>query len=57
MNLSLSTPPVMVKVTESPVSSVTARLPTAVCSSAILPNEVVVITGSSFTLVTVIAIA
>ena len=56
-NLSLSTPPVMVKVTESPASSVTAKVPTAVCSSATLPNEVDVITGASFTLVTVIVIA
>ena len=42
----------MVKVIESPASSVTAKLPTAVCPSAILPNEVVVITGASLTLMT-----
>ena len=44
----------MAKVIESLASaSVAAKVPTAVCSSAILPNEVVVITGASLTLTTV----
>ena len=43
----------MVKATESPVSSVTAKVPIAVWFSAILPNAVVVITGASLTSVTV----
>ena len=57
VNLSLSAPPVMVKATESPVSSVTAKVPIAVWFSAILPNAVVVITGASLTSVTVTVIS
>ena len=54
-NLSLSAPPVIAKVIELPLStSVAPRVPITVCSSAILLNEVVVITGASLALITAI---